>query len=404
MKKIVLIVFALVFGLSIQAQDKKENVKFKPTIKFNGRVQYDFEFIKPTWNNITDGEQGIANFNGNEFRRAYLSAKGKIGKKLGYKIEFEFAGSKIGYRDVYISYDAGKAGKFAVGAMAEATGLNMTTSSKYITFMERSMLTSFQDFRWGSGFHYANYKIADDFTLQASLTNNGNHHGAFQDKVMENGMNFVARATYAVINNKENHSLVHLGVNYDKRQAKTSKLRLENHMGHKYKLGFDADKRSDLGFEVATNFGPLSIQGEYKMNTNDVDKDVYGQDTYKVNTYYAFVSYFLTGEHRPYKHGTFGRVKPKHDVDNGGFGALELAARFSAVDNSDIYKDYASADSILEPKGIERNIYKTSNLTFGLNWYLNSHARVMYNTVLTDFSGDNGEKQLAHMIRFAVDF
>ena len=404
MKKIVLIVFALVFGLSIQAQDKKENVKFKPTIKFNGRVQYDFEFIKPTWNNITDGEQGIANFNGNEFRRAYLSAKGKIGKKLGYKIEFEFAGSKIGYRDVYISYDAGKAGKFAVGSMAEATGLNMTTSSKYITFMERSMLTSFQDFRWGSGFHYANYKIADDFTLQASLTNNGNHHGAFQDKVMENGMNFVARATYAVINNKENHSLVHLGVNYDKRQAKTSKLRLENHMGHKYKLGFDADKRSDLGFEVATNFGPLSIQGEYKMNTNDVDKDVYGQDTYKVNTYYAFVSYFLTGEHRPYKHGTFGRVKPKHDVDNGGFGALELAARFSAVDNSDIYKDYASADSILEPKGIERNIYKTSNLTFGLNWYLNSHARVMYNTVLTDFSGDNGEKQLAHMIRFAVDF
>jgi phosphate-selective porin OprO/OprP len=400
MKKIVLIVFALIFGLSMNAQDKKENVKFKPTIKFNGRVQYDFEFIKPTWDNITDAEQDAANFNGNEFRRAYLSAKGKIGKKLGYKVEFEFAGSKIGYRDVYISYDAGKAGKFAVGSMAEATGLNMTTSSKYITFMERSMLTSFQDFRWGAGFHYANYKIADDFTLQMSLTNNnGKHDEGFKDEYLEDGMNFVARATYAVINNKENNSLVHLGVNYDSRQGKTTKLRLENHMGHKYKLGFDADKRSDLGFEVATNFGSLSIQGEYKMNSNDVDKDVYGQDNYKVNTYYAFVSYFLTGEHRPYKHGTFGRVKPKHDVDNGGFGALELAARYSAVDNSDKYKDYASAGS-----DIERDIYKTSNLTFGLNWYLNSHARVMYNAVLTDFSGDNGEKQLAHMLRFAVDF
>ena len=404
MKKIVLIVFALIFGLSMNAQDKKENVKFKPTIKFNGRVQYDFEFIKPTMDNLTDAEQGDLNFNGNEFRRAYLSAKGKIGKKLGYKLEFEFAGSKIGYRDVYISYDAGKAGKFAVGSMAEATGLNMTTSSKYITFVERSMLTSFQDFRWGAGFHYANYKIADNFALQMSLTNNGGHHSAFQDKKMEEGMNFVARATYAVINNKENNSLVHLGVNYDSRQGKASDkthFRIENHMGHKYELGFDSDKRSDLGFEVATNFGPLSIQGEYKMNSNDVDKDVYGQDSYKVNTYYAFVSYFVTGEHRPYKHGTFGRVKPKHDVDNGGFGALELAARYSAVDNSDIYKDYATATA---EGGIKGNVYKTSNITLGLNWYLNSHARIMYNTVLTDFNGDNGEKQLTHLLRFAVDF
>jgi phosphate-selective porin OprO/OprP len=385
MKKIVLIVFALIFGLSMNAQDKKENVKFKPTIKFNGRVQYDFEFIKPTWDNITDAEQGEANFNGSEFRRAYLSAKGKIGKKLGYKVEFEFAGSKIGYRDVYISYDAGKAGKFAVGSMAEATGLNMTTSSKYITFVERSMLTSFQDFRWGAGFHYANYKIADDFALQMSLTNNGEHHGAFKDAEMEKGMNFVARATYAVINNKENNTLVHLGVNYDQRQGKTVEFRPENHMGGKYALGFDSDKRSDLGFELATNFGPISVQGEYKMNSNDV-----GDENYKVNTFYAFASYFITGEHRPYKHGTFGRVKPKHDVDNGGFGALELAARYSAVDNSDFVT--------------EGNYDGLSNITLGLNWYLNSHARVMYNTVLTDFNGTNGEKQVAHLIRFAVDF
>jgi len=178
---------------------------------------------------------------------------------------------------------------------------------------------------------------------------------------------------------------VHLGVNYDQRQGKTVKFRPENHMGGKYALGFDSDKRSDLGFELATNFGPISVQGEYKMNSNDV-----GDDTYKVNTFYAFASYFITGEHRPYKKGTFGRVKPKNDVDNGGFGALELAARYSAVDNSDFVTGG-------EYDGL-------SNITLGLNWYLNSHARVMYNAVLTDMNGTNGEKQTAHMIRFAVDF
>lgn len=398
-KTVVVLVLIMAFGFNMNAQDKKEKIKFKPTIKFNGRVQYDFEFIKPTWDNITEEEQGIANFNGNEFRRAYLSAKGKIGNKLGYKIEFEFAGSKIGYRDVYISYDAGKAGKFAVGSMAEATGLNMTTSSKYITFMERAMLTSFQDFRWGAGFHYANFKAIPNATFQMSLTNNGSNDAGYKDPYLEEGMNFVARATYAVINNKENNTLVHLGVNFDKRQGKTVAFRPENHMGNKVHLfqvydpieddmvDLASDSRSDLGFELATNFGPVSIQGEYKMNNNTFDAL---DKTYAVNTYYAFVSYFITGEHRPYKHGTFGRVKPKNDVDNGGFGALEVAARYSAVDNSD-YVTLGSYDGL-------------SNITLGLNWYLNAHARVMYNAVLTDFNGLYGEKQVAHMFRVAVDF
>jgi phosphate-selective porin OprO/OprP len=385
MKKIVVLALMVIFGLSVNAQDKNEikNVQFKPTIKFNGRVQYDYEFISE-YDDDTDDKEWI---NGNEFRRVYLSAKGKVGKKLDYKAEFEFAGGKIGYRDVYIQYNAGKYGKIALGSKAEATGLNMATSSKYITFMERSMLTSFQNFRWQSGIHYSNFGLLDGkLGLQMSLTNNGDHHQGFKDANLEEGMNFVARLTTAVVNDKENHKVVHLGVNYDKRPGKNVKFRPENHMGGKVDLGFGTSEgRSDLGFELGTTFGSLSFQGEYKMHSNELPAE-----TYKVNTYYVFASYFLTGEHRPYKNGAFGRVKPKNDVDNGGLGALEIAARYSSVDNSDF--------------NTSGYFDKVNNITIGLNWYLNSHARLMYNTVLSDFNGANGEKQIAHMFRVAVDF
>ena len=398
MKKIVLIVAIALFGMNMNAQDTEKKI-FKPTIKFNGRIQYDFEFINAQDDNDTETDW----INGNEFRRAYISAKGKVGNKIGYKAEFELAGGTVGYRDVYLRYDGGNLGTISLGSMTEPTGLNMATSSKYITFMERSMLTSFQNFRWGAGIHYANTKLLDGkATLQMALTNNGSNAlkfksglnvatGAFKDGYLEEGMNFSVRATTTLMNDKEAHKVVHLGVNYDSRPGKKTKFRPENHMGGKYALGFTSDKRSDLGFELGTTFGPLSIQGEYKINNNTVDAD---NKTYKVNTYYAFASYFITGEHRPYKNGGFGRVKPKNDVDNGGMGALEIAVRYSSVNNSDFIT--------------VGNYDKVNNITFGVNWYLNSHARVMYNYIATGYNGVAGDakadKQAAHMFRVALDF
>ncbi|HHB52673.1 MAG TPA: hypothetical protein ENK75_06520, partial [Saprospiraceae bacterium] len=89
--------------------------------------------------------------------------------------------------------------------------------------------------------------------------------------------------------------------------------------------------------------------------------------------YYAFASYFLTGEHRPYKHAAFGRVKPQNDIDNGGLGAIEVLARYS---NTTVSQDVLAMNSA--------NPEKINTISIGLNWYLNAHARFMYNYVLSD--------------------
>jgi len=48
---------------------------------------------------------------------------------------------------------------------------------------------------------------------------------------------------------------------------------------------------------------------------------------------------------------------------------------------------------------------KVNNITLGFNFYLNSHSRLMYNYVISDFNreGDNN-KLNASLIRLQVDF
>ncbi len=374
-----------IFSLSIQAQDKKEEKKlfnFKPTFKVNGRIQYDYEFLKRV-----DADNGL---NENEFRRIHFSVDGNVSKRIKYKVEVDFAHANLGFRDVYIKYTSKKMGNLTLGSYAEPTGLDMATSSKYSTFNERALLIAMQNFRWGSGIHYENYNLLQNrATLQMALTNNGKTTDGFVDTSLEDGMNFMIRATGTAFNDKEKHKIVHLGANFAKRPYADLKIRLENHMGDRHIYEFpNADTRTELGFELASTFGPLSIQGEYKTQSYDAENV-----DYTMSGYYAFASYFLTGEHRPYTHGAFGRVKPKSDIDNNGYGAIEIMARYSNINASD--------DVITVNTGLPKNI---NNITMGLSWYLNAHAKMMYNYVITDDDNTSLGNLNQHLIRVQLDF
>ena len=370
----------VIFNFSrLSAQDQP----FQRTLHINGRLQFDYEFLKRD----TDSDW----FNANEFRRVQFDAAGKVAPHFKYKIEVSFAHGAIGFRDVYLKYDAGKWGNLAIGSMAEPTGLDMAISSKYSPFMERAMLTALQNFRWGTGLHYENFALLHArMTLQAALTNNGDSGTGFKDPHLELGHNFSARTTALVFRGNDRHSLMHLGLNYAYRPYKDLKFRPENHMGDKYHYVFpEGQNRQTFGFEGATNYQSFSLQSEYKILRvlNKVHK------SYRVNSFYVMGSYFLTGEYRPYKHGTFGRVKPRKDIENRGVGAFEILVRFSKMQ----FSDEVVAVNPANPSEV-------NNWAFGLNWYLTSHIRLMYNYVWTN----DGSRTLGylngHLFRVQMDF
>ena len=78
---------------------------------------------------------------------------------------------------------------------------------------------------------------------------------------------------------------------------------------------------------------------------------------------YGQTSFLVTGENRPYSGSVFGRLKPKRPLFDGGPGAIEIKARFA-------WADFASAT--------KSGMGELSAFTTGVNWYWNSHLRVMF--------------------------
>lgn len=89
----------------------------------------------------------------------------------------------------------------------------------------------------------------------------------------------------------------------------------------------------------------------------------------------AQVSWFLTGEYRPYdrKAGIHNRMPIRDEFflvrsgrgKRGGVGAWEIAARFSSI--------------VIDDENVRGN--NMTDFTAGLNWYLNPYARVKVNYI-----------------------
>jgi phosphate-selective porin OprO/OprP len=347
---------ALYGGSAAMAEVKvsSDDGKFETTL--GGRLQVDGAWYQED-NVDLDGE------NGTEFRRARLFVEGTMYDAWGYKAQYDFAGNETTMKDAYISY-AGYPAKLTVGQFKQPFGLEELTSSKYITFMERALpVEAFATSRRiGLGANYA----ADNWTLAASLY--GREEA--DDTDGDQGYGVGARLTWAPWNEKD--KVLHLGVAGAWEDPNDNVMRFRSRPeSHKTNTRFvdtgsipDPDTFTRYGLEAATVLGPFSLQGEY-MGVSTSSDSVEDAD---FSGWYAYGSWFLTGESRKYKKGAFSRVTPNTTVGKGGIGAWELAVRYSSIDLDD-------ADT----QGGEQD-----NVTVALNWYATKYVRFMANYVMVD--------------------
>lgn len=330
---------------------------------------------------------------GAEFRRARLELKGQIDHDWAYAAVADFAENDVSLKDMYIGY---KPWDVKVGQFKMPSSLEELTSSKYITFMERSLPNTFATGRriglgWSTGWDMGTFAVAGY----------GQETGGDET---EEGFGYGGRATFAPINSNgagslgHGNTVVHLGAwgaweNPSDTNMDTLRLRQrpEAHITDRLvdtgTFG-DVDDLTKWGVEAAAVAGPFSAQGEYM--TLDVSRSG-GFDDADFDGWYAFASWFLTGESRPYKAsaGAFDRVKPAHPVTAGGLGAWELALRRSNIDLTD--------GALL---GGEMD-----NWTVGLNWYLTDYVRVMLNYINVEAqTGPFKDEPNILQARFQIDW
>lgn len=382
-------------GLSAESTDGNFS------IKLGGRVQIDWASISAddeVENALGEGFEGF----GTEFRRARLFMSGMIYKVAEYKAQFDFAGDEVTAKDLYLGLiDIPFVDKIRIGHQKEPFSLEEQTSSKYITFLERGLPNVFSPGRnmgvqimnsaldkklfWGAGVFWDTEDGAENFNDFADY-------------------NITTRVTGTPWYKDDGRRLLHLGLGYShlfRNNEKTEfrfRQRPEVHLAQARTVDTgdidDFDRFYDsgdlIGVEAAVVFGSLSVQGEYiQAMVDGVNED------YDFNGAYVYASYFLTGESRPYKGGSFSRVKPNNDFDlQGGLGAWEITARWSYLNLND------------------GGIYggEETNYTVGVNWYLNPALRVMVNYVY----GNVEDREIYGTIndadissfggRFAIDF
>jgi phosphate-selective porin OprO/OprP len=119
----------------------------------------------------------------------------------------------------------------------------------------------------------------------------------------------------------------------------------------------NADQVRRAGLEGLWIRGPWSVQSEWLR----VDISRFGgKPDFGADGFYAYGSWIVTGESRPYSNGYTGNVVPK-----GAWGAWELLLRYSELDLND--------------GPVQGG--KEHDWTIGANWYLTEHFKFQANYI-----------------------
>ncbi len=133
----------------------------------------------------------------------------------------------------------------------------------------------------------------------------------------------------------------------------------------------DARHASDVGVEGAAQYRGFLIQSEY--DRFDIVRVAAGVASPHFDGWYVEGSWVLTGEARKYNTGNaaFDAPPVRHPLGHGGYGAFELAGRYSTMNLNFDAGALGSAPTASTIRGGEMHIYGAA-----LNWYPNPYIRI----------------------------
>lgn len=386
---------------------KVEPAKTFPTFKMNGAINADAGWFNQTVGNriqVGDLQDGA------DFRRARLGISGLVSEHVSYFLQMEFAfPGRPTFTDVYLDIDEVPwLGHVRFGQWKHPYSLEIVTAFKYNPWLERSPVFLLSPFRHiGVGFY--DHSENNLFTWAMSVVKPGNdQYGG--DVGDDGGVGVVGRLTTAPIFEGDSERVLHLGAAFYVANPSNNQFRIGAFGGNAPEFALIQGttvqpSMVDTGL-IATNWynsvqseaawvwGSFSMQAEgaYSYLTRPDDRN-------PVHFYAGYVgaTYFLTGEHRQYdpKKAAFGAIKVINEYDpckNGLYlgGAWELTARLSYIDGSD--------------KDINGGVL--TDVTAGVNWWLNSNTRFTFNYIHTwlDKQPTGQTEANVFAVRAQVDF
>lgn len=426
-------------GFSFASNDGKNEIKFRGVVQADHR---HFSEGASDVRNRSRNRAGLLNaegFNAAEdtslLRRVRPTIEGKVAGKYGFRFTPEFAGGSASVVDAYVEANLNPAFNIRAGKFKSFVGLERSQSGNDIKFIERSYVSNAILPNRDLGIALYGDVLDKKLNYAVGIVNGVNDGGNISTGTEYNGEREYTARLFASPFKDSDSALAGLGfgvgatwtdftgeqnLNFtDTSSADATRNGLPSYVTNSQQTFFRyggnviADgKRFRVSPQASYYNGPFGLITEYARVEQDVSltarnpggttNDALGflAGTHKKLSHDAWqvaASYLITGEDSSFK-----GIKPKadFDLDKGGWGAWELVARYSEINlDSDTFKNRNGAFSGENqnsgtPVGIN-SAYSDGTLsaksakswTAGVNWYLNSNAKIALNYEQTSFDG-----------------
>lgn len=338
--------------------DKEAGWSFKP----KGVLQFDAGYVSlprklagtyPVGG--TSAGSGVNTNNlgwGERARRLILGVEGAIPGGFGYKFELELSQGGVNYEDMVISYQkTGSPWSITVGHQYPLSSLELLTSNRFTSFMERAGMTDAFGYGRRLGATVGYTPASGVFGLSAGIYG----EDIANTNVARTGWQGSVRAYYSPLLGR---TQLHLGAQFQHRVAPRDAQNIryrqrpftqvtDQRFADTGTIAADGD--DIVGLELAAIHGPIHMAAEGQhvwVRSHRSAADVSGinnaagttnfaVDDPSFNSGYFELGYFLTGETRGYKGGKWDRTKVLKPFTDGGIGAIQINGRIDYTNLND---------------------------------------------------------------------
>jgi phosphate-selective porin OprO/OprP len=332
--------------------------------------------------------------NGIEMRRARLAFKSEFAKKWYAELDMDFADSRADLKDAFLQYSPTDRLALKAGNFKEIFSMETNTTSRYLPFMERPMVT-----RALTPSRHAGFQVV--YSRPYLMTAGGLHFqdvGGWEEVQLrkDNNSAFGADEGYSVTGKMvlmplyhDTEKGLHLGAAASYRTPKTHdrpgavRIDVRGISNINRKKYLDTDRMLDVdntvltGLEAAAYYRGFRIQSEYNTSKVTFKDTARGHENFR--GFYVFGTAMLFGGRHQYNTGDGEFTQPKL---GRAWGDVELGVRYEYLDLN------SREDGIMAGEG--------EGLTVGLNAYMNNNVKLSVNYGLVNHDRwANGRGRLA---------
>jgi phosphate-selective porin OprO/OprP len=342
------------------------------SVSLRSLVQFDYGYFARGQN-----PSSVDLNSGDNFRRAQIGIVGTAWRDWSYNFTYDFGGNgteKNGYiYYAYVQYNGLQPLHVRIGAQTPFVAIEDSTGSGDLLFLERaSAVDVTRNIAGAPGREAVEvYAQGDNYLLSAAYTGKTATSAATFGSSQQA---FVGRASWLAVNQPGFKWLVDADGTYlfqPPGAAANTNASNTVSFSNGVELAVDTTKSVNTGAIDASKVGEYGVESAAELAGFYGQAGWFHYDVVRLKAlpdptfsgWYGVLSYSLSGETHDYDPTTasFRNLKPAHPLDEGGWGAWEIAGRFSNIDLDFLPLKSAATGGV---PGGDQNVW-----TVGLNWY-----------------------------------